>query len=84
MTGADLDRAHLACAMRLTTHRPDAQTWQQWARLLQGRVSLVESYGYMGERPSYAAALCLAADALALLVEVERAENVDPVSGVAA
>ena len=82
MTADDLDRAHLAAALRLSTHAPDAQTPQEWMRLLDGRLSVLRAAVFLGERPSSDAALCLVADAMALYLELERAEQADPVSGV--
>lgn len=84
MTGDDLDRAHLDIALRLSTHPPHPELdWEQRAQALQGRLSVVQTYAYEGDRPSHSSVLCLAADAVALLVEVGRAEDADPVSEAA-
>lgn len=81
MTRTEFDRAELAVRLRLSTHPPDAQTWQEWATLLDSRVKVFEMWSKGEERPSYASALYLAADAFALLAAVEAAEFADPTSG---
>lgn len=81
MTSSQFDRAELAVRLRLSTHPPDAQTWQEWASLLDSRVKVFEMWSKSEERPSYASALYLAADAFALLAAVEAAELADPAAG---
>jgi hypothetical protein len=75
------DRAELAVRLRLSTHQPYAQTWQEWANLLDARLKVTEMYTRCGERPTHESVVCLAADAFALLAAVEEAEMADPTSG---
>lgn len=73
MTGDDLDRAHLAIGLRLSTYEPVGLTWQDWSMQLERRLRLVQSYAVDGLRPSHDAALLLAAEATAMLVDVAKA-----------
>jgi hypothetical protein len=84
VTRPEFDEAELGVRLRLSTHPPDAQTWQEWAALLDGRVKCFEMWSKSEQRPSYASALYLAADAFGLLAAIIRAEHADPSSGEAA
>ena len=84
MNSADLDRADLAVRLRLSTHPPHPELeWEQRAQALQGRLAVVQTYAYVGDRPSIDSVICLAADAVSLLVEVQKAAELDPVSEAA-
>lgn len=77
----DFERAELAVRLRLSTHPPDpGQSWQEWAVLMDSRVKVFTMWSQSENRPSYASALYLAADAFALLAAVEAAEFADPSS----
>jgi hypothetical protein len=83
VTSADLDRANLDIALRLSTHEPVGLSWMDWAMQLERRLRHVQSYAIDGLRPSQDAALLLAAEAVALLVDVQRAEDFDVAAGEA-
>lgn len=81
MTADDLDRANLNIGLRLSTHEPIGLSWMDWQAHLEKRLRHVQSYAVDGLRPSYSSVLLLAADAVALLVDVDRAELLDQVIG---
>lgn len=81
MTANDLNGAQLAIGLRLSTHEPVGLSWEDWSCQIERRNRLVQSYTVDGLRPSYHAVLCAAADAVALLVEVAKAEELDHAMG---
>jgi NOL1/NOP2/fmu family ribosome biogenesis protein len=84
MTSDDLDRAVLRIGLRLSTHEPIGLSWEDWAAQLERRLLHVQSYVADGLRPSHDVALFLAAEAVALLVDVDKAEAFDMAAGEAA
>jgi hypothetical protein len=77
VTGEDLDRARLAIGLRLSTHEPVGLSWIDWQHQLERRLRMVQSYAVDGLRPSHDSALILAAEAVALYVDVLKAEEFD-------
>ena len=67
--------------LRLSTHEPIGLSWEDWQHQIERRLRLVQSYAVDGLRPSHDSVLCLAADVVALLVDVAKAEEFDVALG---